>query len=78
MRIKKRNRIADGCYLHRIGLIASARIPLHIDEAVNIVLVGCPLGVLAGLDQKIIADPENALQLIAVATVNEDRRRDGA
>ena len=70
MRIEECNRIADGRDLHRIGIIASARIAFHINEAVNVVLVGRPLGIFAGLDQKIVANAENALQLVAVAALN--------
>ena len=67
MRVEEGDRIVDRLHLHCVGRVDAARIALHVNEAVQVVLVGRPLRLLAGLDQESVADAENALQLVAVA-----------
>src|SRR5205823_13991155 len=57
-----------------IGSIAPAGVALHVNEPVDIVLITLPLRFLAELDQEVVADLENALEFVAVATLHENRR----
>src|SRR5581483_11511826 len=75
--VKKRNRVGDRLQLHRVGRIDAALVAPDIDEAVRRVLVAGPPGVRPQRHQQIVADTEDALQIVAVAALHEDRRADG-
>src|SRR5687768_6235906 len=76
--VEERNRVLHSADLHGIGIIDALAVSPDVNETVHIVLVGRPLGLLAELDQELVADPKDSLQLIAVAALHEYRGADGS
>src|SRR5687767_10652658 len=74
--IEERDRILDRLPLHGVRRVFPVGVPLHVDEAMHVVLVALPVSVLAELRKEVVADAEDALQLVAVASLHENRRRD--
>src|SRR3954447_5643611 len=76
--VEKPNRVRDRLRLHRIGRIHALGVSPHEHEAMFAVLIALPFGILAELGKEIVADPEDALQLVTIAALHEDRSRDWA